>query len=83
MNRNHLHYRRKTEESQNEKNEIVKKLEHINRILHAESREELEELCPYAKKSLKNKEISICAVITGCASLEMDGLLNDIKENGF
>ena len=65
------------------KNEIIQKLEHINKILHAESREELEELCPYTKKTLKNEEISICAVITGSASLEMDGLLNDIKENGF
>ncbi|WP_279000884.1 hypothetical protein [Thomasclavelia cocleata] len=65
------------------KNEIIQKLEHINKILCAESREELGELCPYAKKTLKNEEISICAVIIGLASLEMDGLLNDIKENGF
>lgn len=37
------------------KNEIIiiKKLERINRILHAESRDELAKLCPYAKSTLK------------------------------
>lgn len=64
------------------KNEIIQKLEHINCILHVESRDELAKLCPYAKTVLKNPEVIISAVIAGCAAAELKGLLKEI-ENGF
>lgn len=64
------------------KNEIVKKLEHIDCVLNAESREELAKLCPYAESILKNPEVSISAVIVGCTNGELKGLLKEI-ENGF
>ncbi|WP_304960577.1 hypothetical protein [Thomasclavelia cocleata] len=65
------------------KNEIIiiKKLEHINRILHAESRDELTKLCPYAKSTLEDPEASIFAIMAGCASGELESLLKEIENN--